>query len=98
MKIRHLQKIDAATVVDDNNKPSEEKVATAAPQDDSEKEAAGNQASVILGNWTKTALDEDATATTQLQTLKRSRMKAAPTADNYILISSDNFIIDTNNQ
>lgn len=53
MKIRHLQKVDAATVVDDNNKPSEEKVETdaffsllkkiAAPQD-------GNQASVVLGN------------------------------------------------
>lgn len=53
MKIRHLQKVDAATVVDDNNKPSEEKVETdaffnllkqiAAPQDD-------NKASVVLGN------------------------------------------------
>ena len=53
MKIRHLQKVDASTVVDDNNKPSEEKVETdalfsllkkiAAPQDD-------NQASVVLGN------------------------------------------------
>ena len=53
MKIRHLQKVDAANVIDDNNKPSEEKVETgalfsllkntAAPQDD-------NQASVILGN------------------------------------------------
>ena len=44
MKIRHLQKVDATNVVDDNNKPSEEKVdtgalfsllkKTAAPQDD----------------------------------------------------------------
>ena len=44
MKIRHLQKVDVATV-NDNNKPSEEKVKTdaffsllkktAAPQDDS---------------------------------------------------------------
>lgn len=58
MKIRHLQKVDAATV-DDNNKPSEEKVETdalfsllkktAAPQDDSEEEA-DSQASVVLGN------------------------------------------------
>ena len=58
MKIRHLQKVDAANVVDDNNKPSEEKVETGAlfsllkktvaPQDDSEEEA-DNQASVILG-------------------------------------------------
>ena len=79
MKIRHLQKVDASTVVDDNNKPSEEKVETdalfsllketTAPQDD-------NQASVVLGNWTKTALDEDAT-TTQLKAPKRSRKKAA---------------------
>ena len=30
MKIRHLQKVDAATAVDDNNKPSEEKVDTGA--------------------------------------------------------------------
>ena len=67
MKIRHLQKVDAATVVDDNNKPSEEKVETdalfsllkntAALQDDSEEEA-DSQASVILGKWTKTSLDE----------------------------------------
>ena len=82
MKIRHLQKVDAATVVDDNNKPSEEKVETdvlfdllkktAAPQDD-------NQASVVLGNWTKTALDEDAIpTTTQLKAPKRSRRKATP--------------------
>lgn len=52
MKIRHLQKVDAANV-DNNNKPSEEKAETdalfsllkdiAAPQDD-------NQASVVLGN------------------------------------------------
>ena len=91
MKIRHLQKVDAADVVDDNNKPSEEKVETGAlfsllketavPQDDSEKKA-DNQASVILGNWTKTALDEDATSTStaQLKAPKRSIRKAAPTA------------------
>ena len=79
MKIRHLQKVDAANV-DDNNKPSEEKVETGAlfnllkkteaPQND-------NQASVVLGNWTKTALDEDA-ATTQLKAPKRSVRKATP--------------------
>lgn len=84
MKIRHLQKVDAAdadNVVDDNNKPSEEKVETGAlfsllkktaePQDD-------NQASVVLGNWTKTTLDEDATTTTQLKAPKRSIRKATP--------------------
>lgn len=83
MKIRHLQKVDDANVIDDNNKPSEEKVETdalfsllkktAAPQDD-------NQASVVLGNWTKTALDEDttSTSTTQLKAPKRSRRKATP--------------------
>ena len=58
MKIRHLQKVDAANVVDDNNKPSEEKVDTGAlfsllkkaavPQNDSEAEV-DSQASVILG-------------------------------------------------
>ena len=85
MKIRHLQKVDAVNV-DNNNKPSEEKVdtgalfsllkKTAAPQAD-------DQASVVLGKWTKTALDEDATATattTQLKAPKRSIRKAAPTA------------------
>ena len=86
MKIRHLQKVDDANVIDDNNKPSEEKVETGAlfsllkktavPQGDSEKKA-DNQASVILGNWTKTALDEGAT-TTQLKTPKRSIRKATP--------------------
>ena len=60
MKIRHLQKVDATNVVDDNNKPSEEKVdtgalfnllkkAAVAPQDDSEEET-DNQASVVLSN------------------------------------------------
>lgn len=57
MKIRHLQKVDAATVVDDNNKPAEKVETdalfsllkkTAAPQDDSEEEA-DSQASVVLG-------------------------------------------------
>ena len=86
MKIRHLQKVDAANVIDDNNKPSEEKVETgalfsllnktAAPQDDSEEEA-NSQTSVVLGKWTKTAIDEEAT-TTQLKAPKRSIRKAAP--------------------
>ena len=59
MKIRHLQKVDAANVIDDNNKPSEEKVdtgalfsllnKTSAPQDDSEEET-DSQTSVVLGN------------------------------------------------
>lgn len=82
MKIRHLQKVDAANVIDDNNKPSEEKVETdalfsllkkpAAPQAD-------NEASVVLGNWTKTALDEEASdTTTQLKAPKRSIRKATP--------------------
>ena len=58
MKIRHLQKVDAANVIDDNNKPSEGKVdtgalfsllkKTVAPQDDSEEEA-DSQTSVVLG-------------------------------------------------
>lgn len=60
MKIRHLPKVDAATTVDDNNKPSEEKVDTGtlfnllketeAPQEDGSEEEADNQASVVLGN------------------------------------------------
>ena len=82
MKIRHLQKIDDANVIEDNNKPSEEKVDTdalfsllknlAAPQADS-------QASVVLGNWTKTTLNEDAATSTtaQLKAPKRSIRKAA---------------------
>lgn len=82
MKIRHLPKVDDANVIEDNNKPSEEKVDTdalfsllknpAAPQAD-------NEASVVLDNWTKTTLDEDAaTATTaQLKAPKRSIRKAA---------------------
>lgn len=60
MKIRHLQKVDAANVVDDNNKPLEEKIDTgalfsllkntAAPQDDGGEEEVDSQASVVLGN------------------------------------------------
>lgn len=59
MKIRHLPKVDDANVIEDNNKPSEEKIdtdalfsllkKTAATQDDSEEEA-DSQASVVLGN------------------------------------------------
>lgn len=80
MKIRHLQKVDDTNVVDDNNKPSEEKVETDALSSLLKKTAAqqdDDQASVVLGNWTKTALDEDAT-TTQLKAPKRSRRKATP--------------------
>ena len=90
MKIRHLQKVDAANVVDDNNKQSEEKVdtgalfsllkKTAAPQDDGGEEEVDNQPSIVLGNWTKTALDENAT-TTQLKAPKHSMRRAAPTAE-----------------
>ena len=89
MKIRHLQKVDAATVVDDNNKPSEEKVETdalfswlkktAAPQDNSEEEA-DSQASVILGKWTKTSLGEEAISTPTTQLKAPKRRSAAPTA------------------
>ena len=111
MKIRHLQKVDDANVVDDNNKPSEEKVETdalfsllkktAAPQD-------GNQASVVLGNWTKTALDEDATTTAQLKTPKRSMRRAATKEKepleshnrqkHIIKLGSDGSVLDSSNQ
>ena len=89
MKIRHLQKVDAANVVDDNNKLSEEKVETgalfsllkntAAPQSDSEGET-DNQVSVVLGKWTKTSLDEEATTTTTTQLKAPKRRRSAPTA------------------
>lgn len=116
MKIRHLQKVDAATVVDNNNKPSEEKVETdalfsllkktAAPQDD-------NQVSVVLGNWTKTALDEDAPTTTQLKAPKRSMRRAAtstsstkekePLESHYrqkhiVKLGSDGSVLDSSSQ
>lgn len=116
MKIRHLQKVDAATIVDDNNKPSEEKVdtgalfsllkKTAAPQDDGEEEA-GSQASVVLGNWTKTALDEDATATTAKvavpATFSTTTKEKEPLESHYrqkhiVKLGSDGSVLDSSNQ
>lgn len=116
MKIRHLQKVDAATIVDDNNKPSEEKVETgalfsllkktAAPQDDGEEEA-GSQASVVLGNWTKTALDEDATATTAKvavpATFSTTTKEKEPLESHYrqkhiVKLGSDGSVLDSSNQ
>lgn len=118
MKIRHLQKVDAANVVDDNNKPSEEKAETealfnllkktAAPQNDS-KEEADSQASVILGKWTKTALDEEATATattTQLKTPKRRRaatkekepLESHNRQKHIVKLDSDGSVLDSSNQ
>lgn len=117
MKIRHLQKVDAANVVNDNNKPSEEKIETGAlfsllkkteaPQDD-------NEASVVLGNWTKTALDEDATST-QLEAPKRNIRKATPATfstatkekepleshyrqKHIVKLGSDGSVLDSSNQ
>lgn len=109
MKIRHLQKVDAATV-NDNNKPSEEKVETdaffsllkkiAAPQDD-------NQASVVLGNWTKTALDEDDTATTAKvavpATFSTTTKEKEPLESHYrqkhiVKLGSDGSVLDSSNQ
>ena len=105
MKIRHLQKVDAATVVDDNNKPSEEKVETdalfsllkktAAPQDDSEEEA-DNQASVVLGKWTKTSLDEEATATTA--TKEKEPLESHNRQKHLVKLGSDGSVLDGSNQ
>ena len=105
MKIRHLQKVDAATVVDDNNKPSEEKVETdalfsllkktAAPQDDSEEEA-DNQASVVLGKWTKTSLDEEATATTA--TKEKEPLESHNRQKHLVKLDSDGSVLDSSNQ
>ena len=105
MKIRHLQKVDAATVVDDNNKPSEEKVETdalfsllkktAAPQDDSEEEA-DNQASVVLGKWTKTSLDEEATATTA--TKEKESLESHNRQKHLVKLGSDGSVLDSSNQ
>ena len=115
MKIRHLQKVDAATIVDDNNKPSEEKAdtgalfsllkKTAAPQDDDEEEA-GSQASVILGNWTKTALDEDATttakavvpATFSTTTKEKESLESHHRQEHIVKLSSDGSVLDGSNQ
>ena len=105
MKIRHLQNVDAATVVDDNNKPSEEKVETdalfsllkktAAPQDDSEEEA-DNQASVVLGKWTKTALDEEATAKTT--TKEKEQLESHNRQKHLVKLGSDGSVLDGSNQ
>ena len=104
MKIRHLQKVDAATVADDNNKPSEEKVETGAlfsllkkteaPQDDNEEES-DSQASVVLGNWTKTALDEDATATA---TKEKEPLESHNRQKHLVKLGSDGSVLDSSNQ
>lgn len=110
MKIRHLQKVDADTTVDDNNKPSEEKVDTgaffnllkeiAAPQADS-------QASVVLGNWTKTALDEDDTATTakvavpatfSTTTKEKEPLESHNRQKHIVKLGSDGSVLDSSNQ
>ena len=106
MKIRHLQKVDAATVVDDNNKPSEEKVETdalfsllkktAAPQDDSEEEP-DSQASVILGKWTKTSLDEEATAATTA-TKEKEPLESHNRQKHLVKLGSDGSVLDGSNQ
>ena len=107
MKIRHLQKVDAATVVDDNNKPSEEKVETdalfsllkntAAPHDDSEEEA-DSQASVVLGKWTKTALDEEATATATITTKEKEPLESHNRQKHLVKLGSDGSVLDSANQ
>lgn len=116
MKIRHLQKVDAANVIDDNNKQSEEKVDTgalfsllkntAAPQDDSEEDA-DSQTSVVLGNWTKTALDEDDTATTAKvavpATFSTTTKEKEPLESHYrqkhiVKLGSDGSVLDSSNQ
>ena len=106
MKIRHLQKVDAATVVDDNNKPSEEKVETdalfnllkktTAPQDGSEEEA-DNQASVVLGKWTKTSLDEEATAATTA-TKEKESLEFHNRQKHLVKLGSDGSVLDSSNQ
>ena len=106
MKIRHLQKVDAATVVDDNNKPSEEKVETdalfsllkktAAPQDASEEEA-NNQASVVLGKWTKTSLDEEPTAATTA-TKEKEPLESHNRQKHLVKLGSDGSVLDGSNQ
>ena len=106
MKIRHLQKVDAATVVDDNNKPSEEKVETdalfsllkktAAPQDDDSEEEAGSQASVVLGKWTKTSLGEEATATTA--TKEKEPLESHNRQKHLVKLGSDGSVLDGSNQ
>ena len=106
MKIRHLQKVDAATVIDDNNKPSEEKVETdalfsllkkaAEPQDDSEEEA-DSQASVVLGKWTKTSLDEEAPAATTA-TKEKEPLESHNRQKHLVKLGSDGSVLDGSNQ
>ena len=106
MKIRHLQKVDAATVVDDNNKPSEEKIETdalfsllkktAAPQDDDSEEEAGSKASVVLGKWTKMTLDEEATATTA--TKEKEPLESHNRQKHLVKLGSDGSVLDGSNQ
>ena len=105
MKIRHLQKVDAATVVDDNNKPSEEKVETdalfsllkktAAQQDDSEE--ADSQTSVVIGKWTKTSLDEEATAATTA-TKEKEPLEFHNRQKHLVKLGSDGSVLDGSNQ
>lgn len=115
MKIRHLQKIDDATV-NDNNKPSEEKVETdalfsllektAAPQEDSE-EKTDSQASIVLGNWTKTTLDEDDTTTTakvavpatfSTTTKEKEPLESHHRQEHIVHLGSDGSVLDGSNQ
>lgn len=110
MKIRHLQKVDDANVIDDNNKPSEEKVETdalfsllkktAAPQDDNEEEA-DSQASVILGNWTKTAPTAKAAAvpaTISTTTKEKEPLESHNRQKHLVKLGSDGSVLDSSNQ
>lgn len=111
MKIRHLQKIDDANVIDDNNKPSEEKVETdalfsllkktAAPQDDS-KEEVDNQASVVLGNWTKTAAPTAKAAavpaTFSTTTKEKEPLESHNRQKHIVKLGSDGSVLDSSNQ
>ena len=109
MKIRHFQKVDAANVIDDNNKPSEEKVETdalfsllkktAAQQDDSEEEA-DSQASVVLGKWTKTSLDEEATTATTATTATKEKepLESHNRQKHLVKLGSDGSVLDGSNQ
>lgn len=110
MKIRHLQKVDDANVIDDNNKPSEEKVdtgalfsllnKTAAPQDDSEEEA-DSQASVILGNWTKTAPTAKAAAVPaaiSTTTKEKEPLELHNRQKHLVKLGSDGSVLDSSNQ
>lgn len=110
MKIRHLQKVDDANVIDDNNKPSEEKVdtgalfsllnKTAAPQDDNEEEA-DSQASVILGNWIKTAPTAKAAAvpaTISTTTKEKEPLESHNRQKHLVKLGSDGSVLDSSNQ